>query len=396
MISLHEPLFVGNEQKYVKNCLDKGWISSAGKYVDIFEKKIAKYTGAKYGIACINGTSALQISLKLVGVKKGDEVIVPSMTFIAPVNAINYNNAKPIFMDCDKYYTIDIDKTIDFLNKKTTTIKKKINGKDITITVNRKTGNHITAMIIVHVFGNAVRMERLVDLCKKKNIALVEDAAESIGTFYKLGRYKKKHTGTIGIIGCLSFNGNKIMTTGGGGMILTGNRKIAKRAKYLTNQAKDDPVYSVHNEVGYNFRLPSILAALGVAQLESLSKYIKKKKIIHKRYKKKINKIKYLSISNTPYYASCNYWLNILEINKNLTKEKISKVIKYFSRNNIEVKPLWYPNHLQKKYKNSQAYRLDNTNSIYKNRLCLPSSSQLTLKQQNFICKKIKNFFFKK
>ena len=158
MISLHEPLFTGNERKYVKNCLDKGWVSSAGKYVDIFEKKIAKYTGAKYSIACINGTSALQISLKLVGVKKGDEVIVPSMTFIAPVNAIDYNNAKPIFMDCDEHYTIDINKTIDFINKKTLTVKKKINGKNIIITVNKKTGNQITAMIIVHVFGNAVRM----------------------------------------------------------------------------------------------------------------------------------------------------------------------------------------------------------------------------------------------
>ena len=135
MINLHEPLLTGNEQKYIKNCLDQGWVSSAGKYVDIFEKKIAKYTGAKYAIACINGTSALQISLKLVGVIKGDEVIIPSMTFIAPVNAINYNNAKPIFMDCDKYYTIDIDKTIDFINKKTRTIKKKIYGKDLTVTV---------------------------------------------------------------------------------------------------------------------------------------------------------------------------------------------------------------------------------------------------------------------
>jgi|TARA_Y100000294_G_scaffold83342_1_gene78244 aminotransferase in exopolysaccharide biosynthesis len=393
MISLHEPLFAGNERRYIKNCLDQGWVSSAGEYVDIFEKKIAKYTGAKYAIACINGTSALQISLKLVGVIKGDEVIVPSMTFIAPVNAINYNNANPIFMDCDKYYTIDIDKTIDFINKETRTIKKKIYGKDLTVTVNRKTGNRITAIIVVHVFGNAVRIGSLANLCKKKNIALVEDAAESIGTFYKLDRYKKKHTGTIGIIGCLSFNGNKIITTGGGGMILTDNKKIAKKAKYLTNQAKDDPIYSVHNEVGYNFRLPNILAALGLAQLESLSKYIEKKKIIHKIYKKKINRIKYLSISNTPHYASCNHWLNVLEIEKNLTKKKISKIIKYFSKNNIEVRPLWHPNHLQKKYKNCQTYKLDNINNFYKNRLCLPSSSQLTRKQQNFICKKIKNFF---
>ena len=393
MISLHEPLLAGNERKYIKNCLDQGWVSSAGKYVDIFEKKIAKYTGAKYAIACINGTAALQISLKLVGVKKGDEVIVPSMTFIAPVNAINYNNAKPIFMDCDEYYTIDVNKTVDFINEETRTIKKKISGNNLTITVNNKTGNRITAIIVVHALGNAVKLGKLVNLCRKKNIALIEDAAESIGTFYTLNRFKEKHTGTIGTIGCLSFNGNKIITTGGGGMILTKSRKIAKEAKYLTTQAKDDPIYSIHNEVGYNFRLTNIQAALGLAQLESLSKYIKKKKIIHERYKKKINKIKGLFISNTSHYARCNYWLNILEIYNNTSKKKLSKIIKYLSKNGIEVKPLWHPNHLQKKYKNCQTYKLDNVNNIYQNRLCLPSSPQLTMKQQDFICKKLKNIF---
>jgi len=393
MINLHEPLLAGNERKYIKNCLDRGWVSSAGKYVDIFEKKIAKYTGAKYAVACINGTSALQVSLKLVGVKKGDEVIVPSMTFIAPVNAINYNNAKPIFMDCDEYYTIDVNKTVDFINEETRTIKKKISGNNLTITVNNKTGNRITAIIVVHALGNAVKLGKLVNLCRKKNIALIEDAAESIGTFYTLNRFKEKHTGTIGTIGCLSFNGNKIITTGGGGMILTKSRKIAKEAKYLTTQAKDDPIYSIHNEVGYNFRLTNIQAALGLAQLESLSKYIKKKKIIHERYKKKINKIKGLFISNTSHYARCNYWLNILEIYNNTSKKKLAKIIKYLSKNGIEVKPLWHPNHLQKKYKNCQTYKLDNVNNIYQNRLCLPSSPQLTMKQQDFICKKLKNIF---
>ena len=393
MINLHEPLLAGNERKYIKNCLDQGWVSSAGKYVDIFEKKISKYTGAKYAVACINGTTALQVSLRLVGVKKNDEVIVPSMTFIAPVNAISYNNAKPIFMDCDEYYTIDVNKTVDFINNETHTIKQKKFGNNLSITVNNKTGNRITAIIVVHVFGNAANLDRLVDLCRRKNIALIEDAAESIGTFYSTSRYKKRHTGTLGTIGCLSFNGNKIITTGGGGMILTNNQKIAKKAKYLITQAKDDPIYSVHNEVGYNFRLTNILAALGLAQLESLSKYIKKKKVIHERYKAKINKIKYLSISNTPHYAVCNYWLNILEINKNLSKKKLSKIIKYFFKNGIEVRPLWHPNHLQKKYKNCQTYKLDNINKIYLNRLCLPSSSQLTKKKQDFICKKLKFFF---
>ena len=219
MISLHEPLLAGNEWKYVKNCLDQGWVSSAGKFIDIFEKKIAKYTGSKYAVACINGTSALQISLKLTGVKRGDEVIVPSMTFISPINAIHYNGAMPVFMDNDEYYTIDINKTIDFLNKETQTIVRNKFSRNPIVTINKKTGNRIAALIIVHVFGNAAKLDKLVDVCRKKNIALIEDAAESIGTFYLSGKFKNKHTGTVGKIGCLSFNGNKIITTGGeGGM----------------------------------------------------------------------------------------------------------------------------------------------------------------------------------
>jgi len=394
MINLHEPFFAGKEFKYIKNCLDSGWVSSAGKYVNIFEKKISKYTGAKYAIACVNGTSALQISLKLVGVKNGDEVIVPSMTFIAPVNAISYNNAKPIFMDCDKYYNIDVNKTLDFINKETRTIKKKKSKNSFSsITINKKTGNRIAAIIVVHVFGNAARLKELISLCKIKNIALIEDAAESVGSFYKLDKYKKKHTGTLGIVGCLSFNGNKIVTTGGGGMILTNNKRIAKKAKYFTTQAKDNSLYSIHNEVGYNFRLPNILAALGIAQLGSLSKFLKKKKAIHEIYKKNINKIKHLSISDTPVYAISNYWLNILEIKKNLSKNKLTKIIKNLEKNNIQVRPLWHPNHLQKKYKNCQMYKLNYINKIYKNRLCLPSGPLLTRRQQNFICKKIKSSF---
>ena len=387
MIKLHEPFLCGNEWRYVKGCLDEGWVSSAGKYVDLFEKKIVKYTGAKYAVACINGTSALQISLKLVGARIGDEVIVPSMTFIAPVNAINYNNAKPIFMDNDDHYTIDVNKTIEFLNKNTRTIRRK----KLPITINKKNGNRIVALIVVHIFGNAVQLDRLVDLCRKKNIAIIEDAAESIGTFYKSGKFRSKHTGTVGRIGCLSFNGNKIITTGGGGMILTNSLKIAKKAKYLTTQAKDDSIYSIHNEVGYNFRLTNIQAALGLAQLEFLARYIERKKIIHERYKNKINMIKGLRISNLSYYTGCNYWLNILEINEHLSKTKLSKIIKYLNKNGIKTRPFWYPSHLQKPYKNCQTYKLDYIKKIYQNRLCLPSSAQLTKKQQDFICSKLKN-----
>jgi aminotransferase in exopolysaccharide biosynthesis len=389
MISLHEPSLTGNEWKYVKKCLDQGWVSSAGKYVDLFEEKIKKYTGAKYAVACINGTSALQISLKLVGVTTNDEVIVPSLTFIAPVNAIDYNNAKPIFMDNDDCYTIDVDKTIEFLNKETKTIIKK----KLPVTINKKTGNRITALIVVHLFGNAVKLDKLMNICRKKKITLIEDAAESIGTFYKFGRYKDKHTGTVGKIGCLSFNGNKIITAGGGGMILTDNLAIARKAKYFTTQAKDDPVHYIHNDVGYNFRLTNIQAALGIAQLESLPKYLKKKKVIHEIYKKKIDKIRGLKISRTSHSHECNYWLNIIEIDKKLAKKNFLKIITYFKNAGIEIRPLWYPNHLQKRYKKCQTYELYNINKIYRSRLCIPSSSQLTKRQQTFICKKLKNIF---
>ena len=389
MIKLHEPFIRGNEWRYVKNCLNTGWVSSAGKYVDLFEKNIAKYTGSKYAIACINGTAALQISLKLVGVGKDEEVIVPSMTFIAPVNAISYNNAKPIFMDNNKYYTIDINKTLEFLNKETRTIQRN----KLSITVNKKTGKRIAALIVVHLFGNAARLDELIDLCKKKNIPLIEDSAESIGTFYGSGRFKNKHTGTAGQIGCLSFNGNKIITSGGGGMILTDNLKIANRAKYLTTQAKDDSINYIHNDIGYNFRLSNIQAALGLAQLENLSKNIRKKKIIHSIYKSKIDINKGLRISCASHPNKCNYWLNILEINKRLSKKELSKIIQQFNKNGIEVRPLWYPNHLQKKYKKCQTYKLSNVKKIYQKRLCLPSSSQLTAKQQNLICKKLNNIF---
>jgi dTDP-4-amino-4,6-dideoxygalactose transaminase len=245
----------------------------------------------------------------------------------------------------------------------------------------------------VHLFGNATKLDKLIDLCRTKNISIIEDAAESIGTFYKSGRFRNKHTGTVGKIGCLSFNGNKIITAGGGGMILTNNLKIAKKAKYLTTQAKDDPISYVHNDIGYNFRLSNIQAALGLAQLESLPEYIRKKKIIHEIYRNKIDKIKGLRISRTSHFSKCNYWLNIIEIDKKLSKKDFLKKIQYLYNNGIEARPLWYPNHLQKKYKKCQTYKLHNVKKIYQSRLCLPSSSQLTPKQQDFICQKLNNIF---
>ena len=246
-IPLCVPSLKGNELKYVKECIDTEWVSSAGLYVEKFELAVAKYTNTKFAIACINGTSALQVSLRIAGVKPNDEVIAPTLTFIAPINAIMYNHANPIFMDSDRYYNLHADKVISFI--KNETFYK--NG----FSYNKSTDKRVSAILPVHVWGNACFLDDLVLLCNERNISIIEDASESLGTYYKEGNYIGKHTGTIGTLGCISFNGNKIITSGGGGIILTDDEKLAAKARYLTTQAKDDPVRYRHDEIGYNFRL---------------------------------------------------------------------------------------------------------------------------------------------
>ena len=306
-ISLHEPKLKGKELKYLTECIKTNWLSQSGKFVDIFEKKIAAFTKAKFAIACINGTSALQLSLHLAGVKKGDEVIAPTITFVAPINAIKYNGANPVFMDCDEFCNINEKKTIEFI-KFHTYFK---NG----FTYNRKTKNKISALVVVHVYGNPANLEKLIPLCKKRNIKIIEDASESLGSKYICGSLKNKHTGTLGLFGCLSFNLNKIITSGGGGMILTNNKKLAIRAKYLSTQAKDDPIRFIHNSIGYNFRLTNIHAAIGTAQLEILNKILIKKKIVHNEYAKRFIKNKNIELLKNPKYSKSNFWMNVIKIN---------------------------------------------------------------------------------
>ena len=270
MIPLSVPNLKGNELRYLKECVKTEYVSSVGKYVSLFEKKICKFTNSKYAVACASGTAALQLALRVVGVKENDEVIIPTMSFIATANAAIYLKAKPIFMDCDHYYNLDVKKLILFL-KNNTFFK---NG----FTFNKKTKRKITAIMPVHVSGNAADLFSLVRLCKKKKIKIVEDAAEAVGTFYNRNNFKQKHAGTIGDVGCLSFNGNKIITSGGGGMILTNDMKLARKAKYLSTQATDDSVRYIHNDIGYNYRLTNIQAAVGLAQLEKINLFLKKKK----------------------------------------------------------------------------------------------------------------------
>ena len=299
-IPLTEPVISGNEWKYVKECLDTEWVSSAGKYVEIFENNICKFTGAKYSTACVNGTAGLQVTLRLAGVEPNNETIVPTLTFIAPVNAVKYLNAEPVFMDCDNYMNIDPEKLSDFFKNEC-----KMTNSGLR---NKLSDRIIKAIIPVHIFGNPCDMPQIMEIAEKYNIKVIEDATESLGAYYTEGDYKKRYTGTIGDLGVYSFNGNKIITTGGGGMIVTNDEGLGKRAKYLTTQAKDDPVRYIHNEIGYNFRLTNVQAALGVAQLEKLNKFIKIKRKNYGLYKKELKDIEGVSLLGTPDKTASNFW----------------------------------------------------------------------------------------
>jgi len=371
MIPLSVPNLCGNELKYVKRCIKTEWISTVGHYIPIFEKKVASYLNSKYAVGCINGTSALQVALRILEVGKGDEVIVPTLTFIATINSVIYNNAKPIFMDCDDFYNIDAEKTIKFIKNETVFRNN--------FTFNKKTRKRIPVILPVHLWGNAAKLEELVKVCKKRNISIVEDAAESFGSKYINGNLKNRFTGTIGKVGCLSFNGNKMITTGGGGMILTSDKKLAEKAKYLVSQAKDNALRYIHNDIGYNFRLTNIQAALGLAQLENFKFFKKKKDQIYQFYKNEISKIKGLSIAALPKYADNNKWLNILKINSKIYKKNVLEIIMKLKKNNIEARPIWYPNHLQKKFKSYQKYEIKNAIKLLNSSLCVPSSTNIKI-----------------
>ena len=369
MIPLSVPVLNGNEWKYIKECLDTNWVSSAGKFVDTFEAKIAEYTGSKYAIACVNGTSALHISLLLAGVKPGDEILIPTLTFIAPVNAIRYAGADPLFMDADEYYNIDVQKVLEFIENETSFRNDS--------TYNNNTGKRISAIIPVHVFGNAVNLDPVMELLHERNIQIIEDATESLGTRYIEGTYSGKHSGAIGDLGCISFNGNKIITTGGGGMILTDNESLAIRARYLTTQAKDNDVYFIHNDIGYNYRLTNIQAALGVAQIEQLPDFLRIKKKNFELYTKKILEIDGLDIADSPHYADNNHWMYPLKIDTAVYRRSRDELITHLSQVGIQTRPVWHLNHLQKPYAGYFSYRIECALHLLEQTINLPCSVNL-------------------
>jgi dTDP-4-amino-4,6-dideoxygalactose transaminase len=282
-------------------------------------------------------------------------------------------------MDADNYYNIDSEKTIEFINNET--VFK--NG----CTYNKSTNKKISAILPIHVWGNACWLDELIEICNERNIAVVEDACESLGTFYNDGKFNGKHTGTIGKLGCLSFNGNKIITTGGGGIILTDDGALAEKAKYLTTQAKDDPVRYVHDEIGYNFRLTNIQAALGVAQLEQLPVFLKRKRDIFYQYQTALDDVEGLTIADVPVYADNNHWMNLLQIDTGIYGEDREELMKKLEEKGIQTRPVWKLNHEQKPYKDCQYYKIENAKKLVENSLCLPSSINITKAQSQYIVK---------
>ncbi len=380
MISLHRPIFDKKDFFHLKNCFKTNWLSSGGNYVSKLNKEIIKITKSNYSSCLVNCTSSLQVALRIAGVNKGDEVIVPTITFISSVNSIIYNSADPVFMDVDKYLNIDQFKTIEFLKKFCLLRKNKF--------YNKKTKKKISAILVVHTFGNAAQFDKLFEFCKNREIKIIEDAAESIGTIYNSGKFSNKHTGTIGSLGCISFNGNKLISSAGGGAILSHKLNDYRRIQHLINQAKVDTFNFIHDEVGYNMAMSNLHASIGYSQIKKINKYLNLKIKIRDNYKKLFNNFDDLELMKSPNYAKNNYWINILNLN-NKKKTYLEKVLRNLKQKKIEVRKIWLPNHLQKPFRKFQKYKIFNAQKLVKNKICLPSSIDLNLSD----IKKIVNCF---
>jgi perosamine synthetase len=360
---LHEPLFFGNEIKYLKKTITTNLVSSVGPFVKKFEDQITKFTKSKYTISSVNGTEALHLSLIACGVKNNDEILVPTITFVGTANAIVYSGATPHFVDSE-FETLGIDpiKLEKYLEK--ITIKK---GK---FYFNKKTKRKIKAIMPVHVFGNICKIDKILKIAKKYNLVVIEDAAEALGSFFN-----NKHAGTFGLVGCFSFNGNKIMTTGGGGAIITNNKLLAKKIKHLSTTAKINHRWEyIHDEVGYNFRMPNLNAALGSAQIENLNKFLRSKRKLFLRYCEEFSKIDGVTLIKNPKFSKSNNWLNTILI-KNSSIQKRNKVLSLAQKNQIFLRPVWKPLHQLKHFRSMPKMNLENAKKIYISCINLPSSS---------------------
>jgi perosamine synthetase len=365
---LHEPSFSGNESKYVQECIDSTFVSSVGKFVDRFELDLANYTGAKHVVAVVNGTAALHIALKLAGVQAEDEVLIPALTFIATANAVTYCNATPHFVDSEAYTLgVDAAKLRNYLISHT----EKRAGQ----CVNRATGQVIRALVPMHTFGHPVDVNGLLDIAHDFNIALVEDAAESLGSYYH-----GQHTGTFGLLGTLSFNGNKIITTGGGGAIMTNDSALALHAKHLTTTAKLPHSWEYsHDEIGYNYRLPNLNAALGCAQLEQLSSMLSAKRELFTRYQTTFAGVQGVKLMAEPTQCQSNYWLQSMLLDTERADQR-DVVLKATNDAGFMTRPAWILMHELAPFKDCPHMDLAMAQSLTQRLINIPSSSGLVKK----------------
>ncbi len=363
-VALHEPTFQANEWRYLKECLDSGWVSSGGDYVDRFERELGDHVGG-FAVAVVNGTAALHACLLLAGVEANDEVLVPALTFIATANAVSYCGAVPHFVDStESTLGMDPDRLAAYL------------GDVASITAdacwNRRTGRRIRAMVPMHTFGHPVDLDPLLDIADRFRLVVVEDAAESLGSYYK-----GKHTGTIGSMGAISFNGNKVITTGGGGAVVTRDQARASAARHLTTTARIKHRWSfMHDQVGYNYRMPNINAALGCAQLGELPALLGRKRELAQRYVAEFANIKGARIFSEPAFASSNYWLNVLVLDESQSGSR-DEILELTNASGIHTRPAWTPISSQSMYAKSPQMELQAMASLERRIICLPSSPRL-------------------
>ncbi len=364
-VLLHRPYFPPAAWQYVKECLDTGWVSSAGSYVSRFEQLLTQSVGCKRAVATVNGTAALEICMRLAGVQPGDEVICPSLSFVATANAISYCNATPHFVDVSLDRLSICPKALEARLQQVAT-----SGRDGI--VNRETGNRIVAICLMHCFGHPGDLDAILEICNRYGIPLIEDAAESLGSYYK-----SKHTGRYGVLSALSFNGNKILTTGGGGAVLTDDDDLADRAKHLTTTAKiPHPWEFHHDEVGWNYRLPNINAALGVAQLEILPELLNSKRSLAAKYTESFAKVLGVRVLQEPSDSTSNCWLNAIVLD-DCDHSQQNSVLRTLNDAGYQCRPIWGPLHLLPMYVNCPRGPLNNTLDLRHRVINLPSSAQL-------------------
>ena len=374
MVPLSVPEIRGNEWAYIRECLDTNWVSSAGAFVERFERGIAQYVSARYAVATVSGTAALHLALIVAGVQPDDEVLVSDLTFIAPANAVRYVGAWPIFVDAEaEHWQMDPQKVADFLSE-------HCRWRDGAL-YNSTTGRKISAIVVVHILGHPVDMTPILEAARRYDLKVIEDATESLGA-----RYEDRNVGTLGHIGCFSFNGNKVMTTGGGGMLVTDSEAWAERARYLCTQANDDPVEYVHGAVGYNYRLTNIQAAMGCAQLEQLDSFIAKKRQIAEQYARTLGAFPGITLPAEAGSAWSTFWLYTVLVDEARYGCSSRALLGELERAHIQTRPLWQPMHLSPVFAGCQATDCSVSERLSEQALSLPSSVGLTAEEQERVC----------